>query len=476
MSGKPKVVLYNPEAVFFTMPLALMAVGSAVDRERFDVVIIDGRLEDDAVSAVLAQLDDAGAGGTICVGMSVLTGAPIRDALVVSRAVKARYPDVPVVWGGWHPSLFATELLDEASVDISVQGQGEATFVELVERLADGVDLAGLAGICHRVDGKAVRNPPRALIDMQELPTHDYGLMDVERYFQRKGRRQIDYISSTGCAFRCAFCADPFVYKRRWVAISPERVGEEVESLWRQHHFTELAFQDETFFTYRERVLNIADEFIRRGLDIEWTATLRADQGVRLGDEGFAHCVRSGLSRVMIGVESGSQEMMDWMKKDIKVEQVIEAAERCARHGVGAIFPFIVGFPSESAESVRATLAMMKRLRSMSPTFDTPLFYFKPYPGSPITAEVVKSGYQLPQTLEEWAEFDFIGTSSDWVSPEKERLIERFKFYNRFAGGPERWFKWPLQQVSRWRCRHDAYRLPVEKFLVERLYPSPKLS
>ena len=93
-----------------------------------------------------------------------------------------------------------------------------------------------------------------------------------------------------------------------------------------------------------------------------------------------------------------------------------------------------------------------------------------------ITAEVVRRGYRLPSTLEEWAAFDFIATSNEWVSAEQERMIERFKFYNRFAWGPERWFKWPLQKISRWRCERDDYRLPVEKFLVERLVPMPKLS
>jgi radical SAM superfamily enzyme YgiQ (UPF0313 family) len=164
------------------------------------------------------------------------------------------------------------------------------------------------------------------------------------------------------------------------------------------------------------------------------------------------------------------------MQKDIKVEQVVHAAELCRRHGVGAIFPFIVGFPDESDASVAATIALMKQLRSMSPAFDTPIFYFKPYPGSPITAQLVKNGYRLPERLEDWADFDFIGSSSAWVSPEKERLIERFKFYNRIAWGPRRWFKWPLQQLARWRCRRDRYELPVEKVVVERLFPAPRLS
>src|SRR5919198_1666947 len=138
---RQKVVLYNPRAVFHTMPLALLAVGSTIDPERYDVRIVDGRLEADPVRRVLEEIADA-----VCLGATVLTGAPIRDALAVSRAAKASRPDLPVIWGGWHPSLFPTETLEEPSVDVTVQGQGESTFVELVERLATGQGASGVPG------------------------------------------------------------------------------------------------------------------------------------------------------------------------------------------------------------------------------------------------------------------------------------------------------------------------------------------
>ncbi len=471
--GRHKVVLYNPRAVFFTMPLALVAVGSALDPQRYQVRVVDGRLERTPVQAVLAEVEDA-----LCLGITVLTGAPIQDALEVSRAVKARHPGMPIIWGGWHPSLFPLETLDEPAVDVTVQGQGEVTFAAVVERLAEGELPAGVAGCAYRPPGREapVANPPRPMTDMNTLPAANYGLIAVDSYFARKGRRQLDYISSVGCYYRCAFCADPFVYRRRWSAIEPARVGDELEHLWRRHRFEEVAFQDETFFTHRKRVVAIAEEFLRRGLTFTWTATMRADQGHRLSDEIFALCVRAGLRRVMIGVESGSQQMLDWMTKDITLEQVMACAEKCARHGIGAIFPFIVGFPGEPDEAVEATLELIKRLRAMSPDFETPIFYYKPYPGSRITDEVVRRGYRLPQSLEEWARFDFIGSSGPWVSREKYEQIERFKFYNRFAWGPETWWRRPLQVLARWRCRRNFYHLPVEKVIVERLKPLPKLS
>src|SRR5215216_2648161 len=97
---KPHIVLYNPRAPFFTMPLALVAIGSAIDRARYDVTIVDGRLEADPIARVVEAAD-----GALCLGISVLTGIPIRDALAVTRAVRAKHPRCRIVWGGWHPSL-----------------------------------------------------------------------------------------------------------------------------------------------------------------------------------------------------------------------------------------------------------------------------------------------------------------------------------------------------------------------------------
>lgn len=472
---RAKVVLYNPQAVFYTMPLALLAVGSHLDPERYEVVIVDARLERDPAAALRAQLD-----GALCLGISVLTGAPIDDAVRASRLAKAWRADLPVVWGGWHPSLFGRECLDEPSVDVTVQAQGEITFHEICDRLAAGelvTALEGCLGCAYRTaDGAARQNPARPLLDVNRLRPHDYTLLPVERYYELKGKRQLDYISSQGCAFRCAFCADPFVYNRKWVGIEPERMGEEIEELWRRYRFDDLSFQDETYFSYAPRVEAVADEFLRRGLPITWAATMRADQGDRLSEEAMAKCKRSGLRRVIIGVESGSQEMMDRIKKDIKLEQVFTSAEKCRRHGVNVIFPFIIGFPGESDDSVRASLDVAKRLRAMSPGFETPIFYFKPYPGSSLTDDAVRDGYTLPCTLDEWSRFDIYGAAGPWVTPEKHRLVESFKFYQRVAWTPGGLWSRPLRSLARWRLEKSAYALPIEKIVGDWLWPQTEMS
>jgi radical SAM superfamily enzyme YgiQ (UPF0313 family) len=467
--ARRKVVLYNPRAVFYTMPLALLAIGSELDPVKYEVIIVDGRLDPDAEKTVVAHLD-----GAVCLGVTVLTGAPIADALRVSHAAKRRFAQLPVVWGGWHPSMFGRECLRDASVDVTVQGQGEATFAEIVSRLAEGRSLEGCAGCTYRgADGQVHANTPRALLPLDRFRPHDYSLIPVESYYTLKGKRQLDFISSQGCNFRCAFCSDPFVYGRKWVGIDPTSMVGKLRALWDRYRFDDLNFQDETFFTKRERVRAMAQQLVESGMRFTWAATMRADQGVRLPDEVWELCKRSGLRRLLVGVESGDADMLKRIKKDVTLDEVFHTAQRMRELRIAGTFPFIVGFPDESDDSVAATLEAAKKLRTMSDDFETPIFYFKPYPGSAIVADAVARGFRLPDSLTDWAGFDFIaGLPGPWVSAEKYRLIERFKFFLDLAGRRRSL----LRRLAQLRCRHNNFDYPIEMHVMRWLWPTQKLS
>jgi len=250
---------------------------------------------------------------------------------------------------------------------------------------------------------------------------------------------------------------------------------EELAALDARYGLEEVAFQDETFFTSARRVQAIAEGLLARGLRLAWTATLRADQACRLDEAVFATAVASGLRRVMVGVESASPRLLAWMKKDQTVAHVLAAAERCVRHGVAGVFNFIVGFPGETEADVAATLALVKQLRAMHPAFETPVFFFRPYPGSDLAAEAVAAGYEFPRGLEAWADFDYVGRRSPWLGEAEARRVERVLFYARHAASRARW-RWPLRTLARWRSAHDWYAFPIEQRLVEWLRPRPRLS
>jgi radical SAM superfamily enzyme YgiQ (UPF0313 family) len=169
--------------------------------------------------------------------------------------------------------------------------------------------------------------------------------------------------------------------------------------------------------------------------------------------------------------------MMDWLKKDIKMEQVLGCAERCKKFGIAVIFPFIVGFPDESEKSVYASLEMIKLLRSKSSAFQTPIFYFKPYPGSEITQQAVENGYDLPNDLESWSEFDYVDSKGGpWVSDQKYTLIENFKFYSNIAWRKKNRLAAPVKYLARWRCKKNYFRFPIEKIVSDKLFKKVELS
>ncbi len=464
-----KVILYNPKSVFYTMPLALLALGSYVDTEIYEVKILDGRI--DSEDEVMQACKDA-----ICFGVTVLTGAPIHNALHMTRKVKELYPKLVTIWGGWHPSLFPHETLSEGTVDIVVNGQGEIPFAALLDAIINGNEFNGIKGIFFKKNGNIAATIPQPLHEINDFPKLDYDLLAVEKYFKLKGRRQLDYISSQGCRFRCSFCADPFMYKRGWYGFSPQRMGEELEELWRKYRFDDVNFQDETFFTSRDRVEGIAKEILQRQLEFTWFGTMRADQGSRMDDALFRLCKRSGLRKVMIGVEAGSQEMMDWMKKDIRIEQVYESAEKCLHNGIAVIFNIILGFPHETRASIDESLRVARELRKMSPDFELGIFYFKPYPGNAIADQLLKEGYRFPNGLEEWAQFDYVGSSNDWISKEQYDRIEAFKFYQRIGWTKSQALLSPVKKIAQWRCRKNNYSFPVEKIIYEWIKPSVRLS
>lgn len=470
---KRTILLYNPKAVFFDMPLALISIGTQV-QEEFDVVIIDSRIEEDVIGKLKKNINQA-----LLVGVTSLTGAPLKDAIWFTKMVKELSPNVPIVWGGWHTSLFPERILkDVPEIDIVVHGQGEVTFKELVTSISEGKPLKNVDGIVFREDDNSIqKTPPRAMHDMNELPRLNYDLIDVEKYFQAKGNRQFDFITSIGCFFRCTFCADPFVFNRKYNGLLPDRIVSDLVYYHKKYDFDDVNFQDETFFTYSKRIVQMSESLEKYGTKFSWAATMRADQGSRMSKEEFVQCKKGGLRRLLIGVESGSQEMMDWLKKDIKVEQVLLCAERCKELDIGVIFPFIVGFPKESDASIEATKKMISRLALMSPAFKTPIFYFKPYPGTQITNEVVASGeYTMPSSIEEWAEFDYVGSRGPWVSEAKFQDFEKYKFYLKVLARKRNPFNWPLTAVAKYRVKNQAFKLAIDKKVVELFIKEKKLS
>ena len=165
----------------------------------------------------------------MCVGISVLTGPMIRGAIEVATAVKKSVPNLPVIFGGWHPSLLPDQTLNESFVDMVVRGQGELTLLEVAEALAKGRSIQSISGLSCKCDGRKQQNPERRVERLESLPTPAFDLVDFDAYEHACGVRKLAYATSVGCPYACNYCTDMVFYKRRFNSLSAERVVGELD-------------------------------------------------------------------------------------------------------------------------------------------------------------------------------------------------------------------------------------------------------
>lgn len=456
------IVLYNPRGEGHILPLGLVHVGSMAPEDA--VVIVDGRVELAPEARVVELGKDA-----LCLGVSVLTGAPILDALRVSHAAKAKNPSLPVIWGGWHPSLMPEQCLASGAVDACVVGQGERTIATVINALRDGRSFDGIPGVVWKRDGEIVRNAPRPFEDMNGFPAADFGLLDMERYFRFRGVRRLDYCSSQGCPFECAFCADPQVYEQRWSGLEATRVVSEIKDLAGRYRLSEVFFNDDNFFTDLRRTEAISRGLIESGVRVRWFGTGRADLLCRLTDEQLRLIRASGCYKVNVGAESGSPALLKEIKKGTLVEEVLEAARKLHRAGIGARFSFIAGFPKEPKESLAETYRTAKALREIDGEFETPIYFYAPYPGTALAESMPALGFESPRTLEEWEKVDLDHSIGPWISEPVRRSVPRYNFYLRhgYEKPGRRLGKRLLHLVARARAKTNFYGFDFERRVVD---------
>jgi len=449
------VVLYNPASRTRALPLSLVHIASVLPGR--PIAIVDGRL-DLAPEARVAEL----AREASCLGVTVPTGAPIRDALRVTQAARAERPDLPVVWGGWHPSLMPEQCLAAEAVDGCVVGQGERTFCEVLEALDDGASLAAVPGIVWRRGGDVVRNAARPFEDVNRFPRADFELLDMERYFSFMGMRRLDYCSSQSRTPPLDTGPEPNTL--RWSGLRADRVVEEVAEHARRYRLAEVLFSDDDFFLDPERVQAICAGLVMKGDRIPWSGTGRTAVLARLADDQLRIMKESGCHRVHVQVSWPASADLARRR-----EEVLGTAERLNRFQIGGRFSFVVGFPQEPPASLEETYKTVKALRQMNREFETPISFFAPYPGSEWVERMQALGLLTPRSLEEWAELEsHTAKGGNWVPEQVRKKVPRYNFYVRHGysksrGGIGRRL---LGLGARVRVKTNFFGLDIERQLV----------
>ena len=326
------------------------------------------------------------------VGISAMT-SEIYNAAAVAAEAKRILPNCTTVIGGAHAISIPYGTLEEfEEFDILVNGEGELTILDLVQTISAGKPLDDVQGILFRRNGTIVTNPDRDWIkDLDSLP--------FPAWHRYPKRAPFYYVLSTrGCPHNCAFCMTILGKKQR--KRSPESVVSEIEWILETFNVDEIIFLDETFTLDRERTHRLLDLMIDHGLNrrVRWIAQTRVD---RVDQDIFTKLKKAGCVKVEFGVESGNQEILNFIRKGIKLEQVEKAIKMAKQAGLKVACSYIIGHPYETAQTVQDTIDFIVKT---NPDIVS-VGIMVPHPGTKIY-EMAKKGegnYRLTGT--NWNEF-----------------------------------------------------------------------
>jgi radical SAM superfamily enzyme YgiQ (UPF0313 family) len=492
---KATVTLYMPKR-FRTaehgtsqmMPVELLALAGPLLGNGFDVKIVDANVEQSPLERLLEACR-----GSVCLGISCILGHQILDGLQAARKVRDRHPELPIVWGGWFPSVMPEKFLEERVADLVVVGQGEQTFLEVVERLHKGQPTGQIPGLAVKTDGRVEFTPPRAICDLEELPPMPFSLLDYDTYqrsdpcvpavkyfwaaarnqkWPRQDIRLFWYLSSWGCPNDCGFCCSAGVTKRRWTALRPERILEELDPLTLENRIDVVGFSDANFFVHPRRVMDFCRIKQDRKMGFYWQASADPKTIVKMDGAQLRTLSQSGCYCLFVGAESGAQETLDAISKRHHPDENEGAAELLVKHDIAPILSYIVGIPGEQPASVHKTLEQCRRIKSKHPNAIVTIFHYLPLPGSGLYEAAVKAGFVAPASLEGWSQ---LGEASYYAGPTFNNLTRshtkavlriRYFYFNAIE------LPWQkekltlteriLRQTSLVRVRYGLLRMPVE--------------
>ena len=289
-------------------------------------------------------------------GISCLTRHALRGYELAGK-LKERNADIRVVYGGVHPTVMVEEAFELGNADYVVLGEGEFTFVELLDFLLKGEgSLSEIDGLSYKVEGVVKNNRDRAFIDpLDQLPLPDYTLLEPKAYnsdfhLDYNPYESITLMTSRGCRGNCSYCNSPLLYKHRIRYYSLERILDQLTDLVYSQGITQIHFHDDNFLDDGERLEQFCRQVIERRLRIKWVCLTDVRSVLKQ-----AHLLplmrKSGCIGLEIGMETYSDEIIKYMNKTYRIENAKHAVTLVQQNGIAPFFLIMVYFVGETVDS-----------------------------------------------------------------------------------------------------------------------------
>jgi radical SAM superfamily enzyme YgiQ (UPF0313 family) len=455
-------------------PVSLIYIGTPL-KEDFEIKIIDQRIDSEWRSTLQRELSSD---NVICAGISTMSGPQILGAMEVASIVRNIAPSVPIVWGGVHPSLTHEETIKNELVDIVVVGDGEDTFRELVEAIQKGKDKRSVDGIVYKDGESIIRTQPRKEFSIRYMAKPAYDLLDMESYNfipPWAETKTLPVQTSRGCPMRCSYCYNTEFSQKKWRSLSPEQTVSLFNDLVTNFNIRSFSLLDDNFFVNLKRVRRICELIIENNLKIDiHNANCRVDTIAEMDDDFLLLMKKAGIKELFLGVESGSNRVLSYIKKDITIDQVLTASTKMKNAGIKPYYSFMTGFPTESIDDIKKTLLLMNRLLKDNPsTYVSKLQLFTPFPGTELFHYAEDLGMKLPKSLTEWSTYHYDSINFKGFNNSHEKFLKNVADYTLFLddkllAGSGRYFQMIARfysKILKSRIDHDFY------YFMYELYP-----
>lgn len=434
-------------------PLGLAYLAAVLEREHYEVKIIDSVVEDYhrnekigenrfrygiSFEALRQKIIDF---NPDLVGVSCPFTIQYDNAKEICRISKECVPGVPVVMGGAHPTSMPEQVMKECCVDVCAIGEADFTFLEMIRAFENGEGFEKIDGIAFRQGGKVITNPKMKFIeDLDTIPFPARHLLPMEKYFQLNKPHGISFkrspntsiVSSRGCPLTCNFCSIHTLWGRPFRPRSAENVMAEIRHLIMEYGIREFHFEDDNLTWSKQRAKKLFQAMVDENLDILWSTPNGVFSGV-LDKELLELMKKSGCYRIILGIESGSNEVLkNIIGKPQKVEKMKSLIKVAQKAGLEVGGFFVVGLPGETKGQIQETLdfARTSKLDYAGISVATP------YPGTKLWEQcqnegLIKKDLDYNKLFARSANIE----TKDFTAQEVSREVskESLRFYIKFA-------------------------------------------
>ena len=370
-----KVLLFNPRSAKSKprIPNSILSIASSIEG-KYEYVIVDGNMEKNPWEKIHSYLVQGDIG---FVGMTSMPGPQLKQSIPYSQKIRALFPSIQIIWGGYFPSNQHKVVLESGFVDFVINGPGERSFPALLDALTNSLEVSGIHNLIYRSQNKITKTVRDELYDPDGLPALPFESLNkfypLENYLGKTylGSKTIAYHSSMGCPFTCSFCAVVPIYNARWKGKSASLIYKDVKFLKDRFGGNAIEFHDNNFFVSEKRTVEFAR--LIKPEKMVWWGEGRIDTLDKYSDASLALMRESGCRMIFFGAETGNDEILKKMDKGgtQSGEGIRRFAARMAKFDIIPEYSFVLGTPGDSPEQVMKQIdfdiSFIKEIKKINP-------------------------------------------------------------------------------------------------------------